>query len=39
MMKKAKTKKKLRTRLPRKTAGYAALSAFFDRHDGVDLVE
>jgi len=28
-----------RIRLPRKSAGYAALSEFFDRHDGVDLLD
>ena len=38
-MKAAKTKKKPRIELPRKNAGYAALSDFFDRHEGLDLVD
>jgi phage-related protein len=37
-MKTAPTKQKSgRIRLPRNDAGYAELSDFFDRHDGVDL--
>ena len=31
--------KRPRIRLPRKTAGYSELSNFFDRHDGVDLLD
>src|SRR5260370_1156027 len=39
-MKTAQTKNKpRRIRLPRKSASYAELSDFFDRHDGVDLLE
>ena len=39
-MKTAHTKdKSRRTRLPRKSASYAELSDFFDRHDGVDLLD
>jgi hypothetical protein len=39
-MKTALTKNKSRRiRLPRKSASYAELSRFFDRHDGVDLLE
>jgi hypothetical protein len=30
--------KSRRIRVPRKSAGYAELSDFFDRHDGVDLL-
>jgi hypothetical protein len=38
-MKTAQTKNKSRrVRLPRKSASYVELSDFFDRHDGVDLV-
>jgi hypothetical protein len=33
-----KKNKSRRIRLPRKSASYAALSDFFDRHDGVDLL-
>jgi hypothetical protein len=33
-----KKNKPRRIRLPRKGASYAALSDFFDRHDGVDLL-
>jgi hypothetical protein len=37
-MKTAQTKNNSRRiRLPRKSASYAELSAFFDRHDGFDL--
>jgi len=28
-----------RIRLPRQTAGYTKLAAFFDRHDGTDLLD
>jgi hypothetical protein len=39
-MKTAQTKNKSRRiRLPRKGASYAELSDFFDRHDGVDLLD
>ena len=39
-MKTAQTKNKSRRiRLPRKSASYAELSDFFDRHDGVDLLD
>jgi hypothetical protein len=39
-MKTALTKKKSRRiQLPRKSASYAELSRFFDRHDGVDLLD
>jgi hypothetical protein len=39
-MKTAQTKNKSRRiRLPRKNASYAELSDFFDRHDGVDLLD
>jgi hypothetical protein len=39
-MRAAKTRKGAATiRLPRKGAGYAELSDFFDRHDGVDLLD
>jgi len=39
-MKEARTKKTpSRIRLPKKSASYTELSEFFDRHDGVDLVE
>jgi hypothetical protein len=39
-MKTTKTKYKARgIRLPRKNASYSELSAFFDRHDGVDLAD
>ncbi len=39
-MKTGKAKKiPARIRLPRKGADYAELSAFFDRHDGVELVD
>ena len=39
-MKKAQTKNKSRRiRLPRKSASYKELSAFFDRHDGVELLD
>ena len=39
-MKAAPTKNKSRVmRLPRKSAGYAELSDFFDHHDGVDLLD
>jgi hypothetical protein len=34
----AKSKSR-RTQLPRKSAGYAELADFFDRHDGVDLLD
>ena len=37
-MKALKTRKSAaKIRLPRKSAGYAELSKFFERHDGVDL--
>jgi hypothetical protein len=37
-MKATKTKKiAAKIRLPRMNAGYAELSSFFDRHDGLDL--
>jgi hypothetical protein len=32
-------KKSPKTRLPRRDASYAELADFFDRHDGVDLLE
>jgi hypothetical protein len=35
---KAVARKKTRIRLPRMNAGYEELSNFFDRHDGVDLI-
>jgi hypothetical protein len=35
---KAQAGKKTRIRLPRVNAGYEKLSDFFDRHDGVDLI-
>lgn len=39
-MKGTRAKKKAgRIRVPRQGAGYAELSDFFDRHDGVDLVD
>jgi len=39
-MKTAQTKNKSsRIRLPRKRASYQELSDFFDRHDGVDLLD
>ena len=39
-MRKARpTKKAARIRAPRKDAGYAELAEFFDRHDGVDLLD
>jgi hypothetical protein len=39
-MKKVQTKTTSRKiRLPRKSASYAELSDFFDRHDGVDLLQ
>lgn len=39
-MKTARTKDKVRRiRLPRKSASYAELSDFFDRHDGADLAD
>ena len=39
-MKTAQTKNKSRRiRLPRKRASYEELSDFFDRHDGVDLLD
>jgi len=39
-MKTAQTKNKSRRiRLPRKRASYQELSDFFDRHDGVDLLD
>ncbi len=39
-MKTARTKKKApRIRLPRKGSRYAELADFFDRHDGVDLLD
>jgi hypothetical protein len=39
-MKRAQTKSKSRRiPLPRKNASYAELSNFFDRHDGVDLLD
>jgi hypothetical protein len=38
-MKKAKAKSKTGIRLPRASASYAELSDFFDRHDGVDLLD
>ena len=39
-MKMAQTKNKSRRiRLPRKSASYAELSDFFDRHDGVALLD
>jgi hypothetical protein len=39
-MKTPQTKhKSRRIRLPRKSASYAELSRFFDRHDGVDLLD
>jgi len=39
-MKTAQTKNKSRSiRLPRKRASYEELSDFFDRHDGVDLLD
>jgi hypothetical protein len=39
-MKTAQTKNKpRRIRLPRKSASYAELSDFFDRHDGFDLLD
>ena|SRR5258708_39094842 len=39
-MKTAQTKNKSRRiRLPRKSASHAELSDFFDRHEGVDLLE
>jgi hypothetical protein len=39
-MKTAQTKNKSRRiRLPRKNASYKELSDFFDRHDGVDLLD
>jgi hypothetical protein len=34
-----KKNKSRRIRLPRKSASYAELSNFFDRHDGVDLLD
>ena len=37
-MKTAKKKGAARIRLPRKDAGYAELSNFFDRYDGVEEV-
>jgi hypothetical protein len=38
-MKKQTKNKSRRIRLPRKSASYAELSDFFDRHDGVDLLD
>ncbi len=39
-MKTTQTKNKSRRiRFPRKSASYAELSDFFDRHDGVDLLD
>lgn len=38
MKKTHKTKTAPRVRLPRKSAGYAELAAFFERHDAVDLL-
>ena len=39
-MKVVKTKKEAATvRLPRKGASYTELSNFFDRHDGIDLLD
>jgi hypothetical protein len=39
-MRTARVKEKARrVRLPRKSASYAELSDFFDRHDGVDLAD
>jgi hypothetical protein len=39
-MKEARVKKKTaRIRLPRESAGYRELADFFDRHDGIDLLE
>ena len=39
-MKRAQTKSESpKIRLPRKSASYAELSDFFDRHDGVDLMD
>jgi len=38
-MKRQTKNKYRRIRLPRKNASYAALSDFFDRHDGVDLLD
>jgi len=39
-MRAAKTRRGAATiRLPRKGAGYTELSNFFDRHDGVDLLD
>ena len=39
-MKEVRAKKKsARIRLPRETAGYTELDDFFDRHDGIDLLD
>ena len=38
-MREAKVKKARKIRLPNQAASYAELSAFFDRNDGVDLLE
>jgi len=38
-MREAKVKKARKIRLPNQSASYAELSAFFDRNDGVDLLE